>query len=115
MAKQEAKNLIYERDFEIWAYLGTNEIQCMDKDGINLWVNWEKDEFRLAWAIPFSMIQLKLPTCGSFSNNHHFEKMYSQMKNAVKRYISAGSGGCVDNNPGGDAGGQSKKARYETE
>lgn len=105
MTKQEAKNLIYERDFEIWAYLGTNEIQCMDKDGINLWVNWDKDEFRLAWSIPFSIIQLKLPTCGSFSNNHHFEKMYNQMKDAVKRYISAGSGSCVDNNPGGDAGG----------
>lgn len=90
MTKEDAKNLIYERGFDIWAHLGTNEIQCMDKNGINLWVDWEQDEFRLAWILPRSMVQMKMPTCSPFSSNQHFEKIYNQMKEAVERYSNAG-------------------------
>lgn len=57
MKKDEIKNLIYERGFDIWATLGNNQYQCMDELGINLYVDWETDTLDLYGGFPKRFLQ----------------------------------------------------------
>lgn len=88
MTRQEAKDLIYLRGFEVWATLGTGEFQAMDKNGINLWVNWETEKFRMAWNVPYTLINIRLEPCSAFDSDRCFQEKYNQMREVVKRYLN---------------------------
>lgn len=84
LSKEEIKNLAEERGFTHWATLGGSRLQFMDRWGINLFVNIEKEEFEFAWMIPKSIFQIICPSCSPFSNNEHFSKMYRNFKKTVR-------------------------------
>lgn len=96
MTKQEAEQLIQKRGFRIWAILGDREFQAMDADGINLFVDWEQDNFRLVWMVPRSIFQVTCPECGSFFWDKQFYRMYGRFKNLIKEIVCKMDGGNRD-------------------
>ena len=96
MTKQEAEQLIQKRGFRIWAILGNREFQAMDADGINLFVDWEQDNFRLVWMVPRSIFQVTCPECGPFSWDKQFYRMYGRFKNLIEEIVCKMDGGNRD-------------------
>lgn len=89
MNKEETKELAEKRGFSLWATLGGKKLQMMDRDGINLIVDPETQEFELAWMIPKSIFQISCPKCSPFTNEEHFNKMYRKFKQTIRIYKEA--------------------------
>lgn len=89
MSKEETRKLAEKRGFSLWATLGGKKLQMMDRDGINLIVDPETQEFELAWAIPKSIFQISCPKCSPFTNEEHFSKMYYKFKQTIRIYKEA--------------------------
>lgn len=89
MNKEETRGLAEKRGFSLWATLGGKKLQMMDRDGINLIVDPETQEFELAWAIPKSIFQISCPKCSPFTNEEHFDRMYRKFRQAVITYKEA--------------------------
>lgn len=85
MTKRQAEDMLEKRGFQIWAVHNMREFQAMDRWGINLFVDWEKDSFRLAWSIPKTIFTLNCPECSPFSSQTQFEKMYFGFKKQVRK------------------------------
>lgn len=83
MDKNQAIELANKKGFQLWATFGNSELQFLDKLGINLYVNPEKNTFRLAYLIPKSIFQFNCPECSPFTNEEHFDKMYRKFKKEV--------------------------------
>jgi hypothetical protein len=89
MNKEETRELAEKRGFSLWATLGGKKLQMMDRDGINLIVDPETQEFELAWVIPKSIFQISCPKCSPFTNEEHFNKMYRKFKQTIRIYKEA--------------------------
>ena len=89
MNKEETRELAEKRGFSLWATLGGKKLQMMDRDGINLIVDPETQEFELAWVIPKSIFQISCPKCSPFTNEEHFNKMYRKFKQTIRTYKEA--------------------------
>lgn len=89
MNKEEIRELAEKRGFSLWATLGGKKLQMMDRDGINLIVDPETQEFELAWVIPKSIFQISCPKCSPFTNEEHFDKMYRKFKQTIRIYKEA--------------------------
>ena len=89
MNKEETRELAEKRGFNLWATLGGKKLQMMDRDGINLIVDPETQEFELAWVIPKSIFQICCPKCSPFTNEEHFNKMYRKFKQTIRIYKEA--------------------------
>lgn len=89
MNKEETRELAEKRGFSLWATLGGKKLQMMDRDGINLIVDPETQEFELAWVIPKSIFQIGCPKCSPFTNEEHFNKMYRKFKQIIRIYKEA--------------------------
>lgn len=89
MNKEETRELAEKRGFSLWATLGGKKLQMMDRDGINLIVDPETQEFELAWVIPKSIFQISCPKCSPFINEEHFNNMYRKFKQIVRIYKEA--------------------------
>ncbi len=89
MNKEGTRELAEKRGFSLWATLGGKKLQMMDRDGVNLIVDPETQEFELAWAIPKSIFQISCPKCSPFTNEEHFNKMYRKFKQTVRIYKEA--------------------------
>lgn len=89
MSKEETRELAEKRGFSLWATLGGKKLQMMDRDGINLIVDPETQEFELAWVIPKSIFQISCPKCSPFTNEEHFNKMYRKFKQTIRIYKEA--------------------------
>lgn len=89
MNKEETRELAEKRGFNLWATLGGKKLQMMDRDGINLIVDPETQEFELAWVIPKSIFQISCPKCSPFTNEEHFNKMYRKFKQTIRIYKEA--------------------------
>ena len=89
MNKEETRELAEKRGFSLWATLGGKKLQMMDRDGINLIVDPETQEFELAWIIPKSIFQISCPKCSPFTNEEHFNKMYRKFKQTIRIYKEA--------------------------
>lgn len=81
------KDTLYERyGFSVWAIIRQGESrihQFMDKQGINLFVNFDTGEFYMKWLIPHTVFTIECPNCSPISNVVHFEKMYEKFKRYV--------------------------------
>ena len=89
MNKEEIRELAEKRGFSLWATLGGKKLQMMDRDGVNLIVDPETQEFELAWMIPKSIFQISCPKCSPFTNEEHFNKMYRKFKQTIRIYKEA--------------------------
>lgn len=89
MNKEETRELAEKRGFSLWATLGGKKLQMMYRDGINLIVDPETQEFELAWMIPKSIFQISCPKCSPFTNEEHFNKTYRKFKQTVRIYKEA--------------------------
>lgn len=89
MNKEETRELAEKRGFSLWATLGGKKLQMMDREGINLIVDPETQEFELAWVIPKSIFQISCPKCSPFTNEEHFNKMYRKFKQTIRIYKEA--------------------------
>jgi hypothetical protein len=89
MNKEETRELAEKRGFSLWATLGGKKLQMMDRDGINLIVDPETQEFELAWVIPKSIFQISCPKCSPFTNEEHFNKMYRKFKQTIRIHKEA--------------------------
>ena len=89
MNKEETRELAEKRGFSLWATLGGKKLQMMDRDGINLIVDPETQEFELAWVIPKSIFQISCPKCSPYTNEEHFNKMYRKFKQTIRIYKEA--------------------------
>lgn len=89
MSKEETRELAEKQGFSLWATLGGKKLQMMDRDGINLIVDPETQEFELAWVIPKSIFQISCPKCSPFTNEEHFNKMYRKFKQTIRIYKEA--------------------------
>lgn len=85
MTRRQAEDLIEKRGFQIWAVHNMREFRAMDRWGINIFVNWEEDSFRIAWSIPKTILTLNCPECSPFSSQTQFEKMYFGFKKQVRK------------------------------
>lgn len=85
MTKIQAEDLLEKRGFQIWAVHNMREFQAMDRWGINIFVDWEEDSFRLAWSIPKTIFTLNCPECSPFSSQTQFEKIYFGFKKQVRK------------------------------
>lgn len=90
MTKRQAEDLLEKRGFQIWAVRNMRKFQAMDRWGINIFVDWEEDSFRLAWSIPKTIFTLNCPDCNPFSSQTQFEKMYFGFKKQVRKLKEEG-------------------------
>lgn len=81
------KDTLYEKyEFSELAVIRNGESrihQFMDKQGINLFVNFDTGEFYMKWLIPNTIFKIECPKCSPISNVEHFEKMYKKFKLCV--------------------------------
>lgn len=60
--------------------------QFIDDIGINVFINFDTQEFWMEYMIPRSIFSVKCPKCSPISNEEHFDKMYSKFKNCIFQY-----------------------------
>lgn len=87
--KQYIENWLEGNGFSKWAVCRNSydtEDQYMDKDGINLWINWESGAFRFAWLIPQSVFKIVSGDMSPVYRINHLDKMYTKFLREVRSH-----------------------------
>ena len=91
MLKEDIKNLIISRGFDIMNY-GMGEIEgkrmavsisSVDKYHINLLYYAQSDNWELTYIVPGTFFTFNTGKLGSFQNEEHFKKIYKNFKREV--------------------------------
>lgn len=89
MTRAEAEQLINQRGLTVWANVRNGDkhiMQCMDDLGINVFVDYESDEFSIEWMIPQSIFRVTSGKMSPFSRDDHYNKMMTRMKEIIFQY-----------------------------
>lgn len=89
MTRAEAEQLISRRGLTVWANFRNGDkhiMQCMDDLGINVFVDYENDEFSIEWMIPQSIFRVTSSKMSPFSKDDHYNKMMTRMKEIIFQY-----------------------------
>ncbi|MGN0374947.1 MAG: hypothetical protein ACI4EN_05545 [Butyrivibrio sp.] len=87
--KQSIENWLEGNGFTKWAVCRNGydtEDQYMDKDGVNLWINWESGAFRFAWLIPHSVFKIVSGDMSPVYRIDHLDKMYTKFLREVRSH-----------------------------
>ena len=76
-----------ENGFSQWCICcHSNEVQYMDREGVNLWINWESGDFRFAWVIPKSVFKIVSGGMSPVWRLDHLDKMYTKFLMEVRAH-----------------------------
>lgn len=89
VSKIAVETWLEEMKFSRWAVNNcTGEVQYMDDNGVNLWVNWETGNFRFGWLIPCSLFKIVSGDLSPVWRLDHLEKTYARFLREVKGHGS---------------------------
>lgn len=85
MTRQECDELYHERGLTVWAIINDSQYQCLDEDlGISVTIDWEKDQFKLDYAVPRSVFKLTSGWMSPFSSDIQYPRMIKRFKEVVQ-------------------------------